>query len=365
MLKAMHAQETGEALLCLITIKEESLADDIRVTSDDVDTWSADQDTTTATDKSSSQVSPNDGTLKNDPTWSSDGPNDSMRGSLGFDLNNDSSNEHFSIGTDLGDPQKFTVEFWVNTQDPNIDGNNNYRQAVSAGEFFIVIEEGGSVSFRVPGVDTTNFIQGSVSFGSWSHVACVYDQSDRIIYVDGSEAGRETIGSGTVDLGSITVGGTSGGRAIPGDITDVRIWDVARTQSEIDNNKDSRLNGDESGLIGYWPLDDTTDKFVPFPFEFKFPDVGDDNEIQASLRISNVDRQIVQAVRDATDFPLVTTQFVLGSSPDTIEAEFPEFKLSNVRYDEMVVEGRLTLESPINAAYPQHSFTPGRFPGLF
>lgn len=105
--------------------------------------------------------------------------------------------------------------------------------------------------------------------------------------------------------------------------------------------------------------------FVPFPFEYTFPDQGDDADITASLRISNVDRQIVQAIRNATDFPIVTTQFVLGSSPSTIEAEFPDFKMSNIRYDQMTVEGNLTLESPTNAAYPQHRFTPGRFPGLF
>lgn len=104
---------------------------------------------------------------------------------------------------------------------------------------------------------------------------------------------------------------------------------------------------------------------VPFPFEFQFPDAGDDADIQASLKISNVDRQIVQAVRNAVDFPLVTTQFVLGSSPSTIEAEFPDFLLSNISYNRLTVEGRLTLESPTDAAYPQHRFTPGRVPGVF
>jgi len=41
-----------------------------------------------------------------------------------------------------------------------------------------------------------------------------------------------------------------------GIITEARIWNVARTQTEIANNKDTRLTGPETGLVGYWPLDD-------------------------------------------------------------------------------------------------------------
>lgn len=39
-------------------------------------------------------------------------------------------------------------------------------------------------------------------------------------------------------------------------IDDFRIWNVARSESEIANNKDVELTGRESGLIAYWPMNE-------------------------------------------------------------------------------------------------------------
>lgn len=105
--------------------------------------------------------------------------------------------------------------------------------------------------------------------------------------------------------------------------------------------------------------------FLPFPFEFTFPDQTNDGEITAKLRIDNVDRQITKAVRNAGSAPTVTTQIVRGSAPDTIEAEFPDFKLSNVNYNQFTVEGTLELESLTSQPFPQHTFDPQKFPNLF
>ena len=39
-------------------------------------------------------------------------------------------------------------------------------------------------------------------------------------------------------------------------IDEVRIWGVARTQAEIRADMRRRLDGNESGLVAYWPLDE-------------------------------------------------------------------------------------------------------------
>ena len=44
-----------------------------------------------------------------------------------------------------------------------------------------------------------------------------------------------------------------------GYMADVRLWDYARSAAEIALNKGRRLMGDESGLAGYWPLNDGHD----------------------------------------------------------------------------------------------------------
>jgi len=105
--------------------------------------------------------------------------------------------------------------------------------------------------------------------------------------------------------------------------------------------------------------------FLPLPFEYTFPSQDDESEIVAKLKIDNVDRQITKAVRNVQSAPTVSTQIVRGSDPDVIEAEFPNFKLTNVTYNKYTVEGTLTLESPVSQPFPGDSFTPFNTPGVF
>lgn len=41
-----------------------------------------------------------------------------------------------------------------------------------------------------------------------------------------------------------------------GGVDEVRFWGLALSEAEIQSMKDARLGGTESGLVGYWPLDD-------------------------------------------------------------------------------------------------------------
>ncbi len=43
-----------------------------------------------------------------------------------------------------------------------------------------------------------------------------------------------------------------------GNISDVRLWNRVRTPEEISADKNARLTGEETGLVGYWPLDETS-----------------------------------------------------------------------------------------------------------
>ena len=44
-----------------------------------------------------------------------------------------------------------------------------------------------------------------------------------------------------------------------GKMDEVRIWDIARTQSEIHSTMSQKLTGNETGLIAYYPMDLTAD----------------------------------------------------------------------------------------------------------
>lgn len=106
-------------------------------------------------------------------------------------------------------------------------------------------------------------------------------------------------------------------------------------------------------------------EFVAYPFEITFPDDDAETVGGATLRIDNVDRQIVQAVRSITSAPAVTLEVVMASAPDTVEAGPFDFSLQGVSYDALAVQGQLVFEDVLNAAIPQHTMTPQTFPGLF
>jgi len=104
--------------------------------------------------------------------------------------------------------------------------------------------------------------------------------------------------------------------------------------------------------------------FIAFPFALILPDDSDDRPPRARLAIDNVDRQIVEAIRSIGSAPTVLMEIIRAADPDTVEASFVGFRLTNTRYDELVVEGDLTLESFVAEPYPATIFSPADFPGL-
>lgn len=105
--------------------------------------------------------------------------------------------------------------------------------------------------------------------------------------------------------------------------------------------------------------------FVPFPFELTLPDDMDDRAAQARLLIDNVDRQIVYAVRSLNSAPSILIEIVRAADPETVEAQFVDFKLVDVSYDAWRVEGVLSIEDFTAEPYPAGIFSPSQFPGLF
>jgi len=106
------------------------------------------------------------------------------------------------------------------------------------------------------------------------------------------------------------------------------------------------------------------DEYIGFPFEITLPGEDQDQPMKAQLRIDNVERTIVETLREIDSPPSVTARVVLASQPDTVEAEFVGMKLRSARYDANTVEGDLMFEDVLNEPVTV-TMTPGRFPGLF
>lgn len=107
------------------------------------------------------------------------------------------------------------------------------------------------------------------------------------------------------------------------------------------------------------------DTFLAFPFTIVLPNDTDDSPPRAKLQIDNISRAIVQAVRTISSAPSVLIEIVRKADLDTVEASFPDFKMSKINYDANVVEGELTIEEFVGEPYPARVFSPADFPGLF
>ena len=105
--------------------------------------------------------------------------------------------------------------------------------------------------------------------------------------------------------------------------------------------------------------------YTAFPFTIDLPGDSDDELPRVQLTIDNVDRSIVEAIRNLGGAPTVTLSVVLSSSPNTIEAGPFEMKMRNAEYDSLVVTGDLQSDDILNEPYPGDAFTPQNFPGLF
>lgn len=120
---------------------------------------------------------------------------------------------------------------------------------------------------KFPNADDGKLLQP----GEWYHVAVVYDTEAKtaVIYVDGKEQSRiEDYGNGeAIDLGKQKKGdfmfkiGHSYGepddmsRQLNGEICEVRIWNVARSQEEIYKNMYD-VDPQTTGLRAYWKFNE-------------------------------------------------------------------------------------------------------------
>ena len=104
-------------------------------------------------------------------------------------------------------------------------------------------------------------LSGAVSTGTWHQVSVVVTATSRTVYLDGVATSTENLVNPVYDFstGDIYIGWDNAvdNRAFKGLVDEIRIWNVARTATEIQSNRYAILTGNESGLVGYWNFNDS------------------------------------------------------------------------------------------------------------
>jgi len=163
-----------------------------------------------------------------------------------------------------------TLEAWIK---PSKTGTQRIIRKVNASlnqgySLFLASSGYFSIKFNDDNSLSTGRVNTSEHYNSplneWIHIAATYDGSTIRTYFNGvpdnTLATSFTILANTEDL---SIGATSFGNGpFEGVMDEVRVWNVARTESQIQDNMCKKLSGSESGLVAYWQFGETSRSFV-------------------------------------------------------------------------------------------------------
>jgi len=106
-------------------------------------------------------------------------------------------------------------------------------------------------------------------------------------------------------------------------------------------------------------------RFIFLPMLITLPDETEEGPLQMRITLDNVSRELIGFLRGLSSPPSINVELVMSDDVDTVLATWPEFLMTNIRYNEQQIVADLSVETLIYEPFPAGTFTPGEFPGLF
>ncbi|MBQ4820608.1 LamG domain-containing protein [Aquimarina sp. MMG016] len=167
----------------------------------------------------------------------------------------------------------FTYEAWVNFDQLNVlNAGFGWRALFAKSRYtdsygLMVYAGNKTMRFYHPGFGAgfTDYIWSSLTSGNWHHVAVKLDGTNdkASILIDGVEVAFSTgVGALSANTEPLLIGASRNANSDPypfdGAMDDVRFWNVARTDAEINDYKNVELQGSEEGLVLYYNFNEGT-----------------------------------------------------------------------------------------------------------
>jgi hypothetical protein len=148
-----------------------------------------------------------------------------------------------------------SLEGWIKTG----DAGTSYRAAFGKSLAYCLYLYNNELTIYDWGAAVNRPTGITLNDNSWHHIAMTFNSgvtNGTLIYIDGvlkltttmtisSQAFPFSIGSNSFDPAF---------QFYTGSVDDVRVWNVIRTQTEIQDNMNTELLGSETGLVAYYPL---------------------------------------------------------------------------------------------------------------
>ena len=177
-------------------------------------------------------------------------------------LEMDGTNDYISFQQDLSSVTNFTYEAWIYQK-----GNNLWQRIFDFGNaagFNIFLTS--SIGFTGVPRFVINIGAGeqqvtapsALPLNTWTHIAVTLNGNQAIMYINGALVAQNNAFSYTPASLGATVNNWIGRSQYPvdgyynGKIDEVRIWNVTRSQAQIQESMNRCLVGNESGLLAYY-----------------------------------------------------------------------------------------------------------------
>lgn len=163
-----------------------------------------------------------------------------------------------------GGYQPYTLEAWVKTAD-GVDNCfiSQYESLLPNGDRFQFEIRDNKLNWwkGAPNsqIRLSILSASDINDDVWHHIAGTRDAAGNvIIYIDGFFEGSGTDTYPFINTHTRIGTRNEAGGFVNAKMDEVRIWNIVRSQAEIQQTMNTSLTGNESGLIGYWNFDDGT-----------------------------------------------------------------------------------------------------------
>ncbi len=212
--------------------------------------------------------------------------------------------------------QQLTVSTWVkptvfpNRYTPIIFKGDEWDDNFEKRSYLLNLMDTGAIQFSASPAMTPDVSiyspAGSVKLNTWTHIAGVIDTKNDLqkLFINGVEVSRSHFkGKASIHKSRLPlrIGWTHEAdhpwhASFIGQIDDVRVWNIARTESEIQSDMNTQLKGDEDGLVGYWKFNEI--------IEEKIADVSPNRNVGntvGNVKLEQYTRPIIKSLQKGTD----------------------------------------------------------------
>lgn len=156
---------------------------------------------------------------------------------------------------------RLTIEAWIypTSWRTNVwEGCVINKSGTTDRGYMLRVGNSGSVNFNLGNSSWNEITTGTnaISLNTWSHIAGTWDGSTMRLYINGVLVGTRALSSLGSSTNPLYLGSDPmfSGRNYPGRIDEVRIWNVARTQTQIQADMNTELCLPQTGLVAYYKL---------------------------------------------------------------------------------------------------------------